>query len=162
MTVDPKTLTRLFRSTPLQQPEDAVGFLLYRVAHRYQREIDRVCAAIDLTHLQFMLLVISGWLARQGDAVTQGELATFSGVHPMQVSNVLKALEAKVYVVRTKMAGDVRVKHVAITPDGVAVVRRALPLVEAAQRRFFGPDQELGVQLHASLRRIVESWGDEP
>lgn len=160
--IDPTVLATIFRSTALQRPQDAVGFLLWRVAHRYQREIDRACLAVDLTHLQWVTLVLSAWLAREGATVMQSDLSNFGSIHPMQVSNVLKALEQKQLVVRPRTASDVRMKAVEITPAGLDILAQTLPLVEAAQRRFFGEDTAAGQELHNALRRIVASWEGEP
>ncbi len=152
--VDKTDLQAIFESSSLKQPEDAVGFLLWRVAHRYQREIDRACAEIELTHLQFVVLVIAAWLGRQPDPVTQTSLAKFSGIHKMQISAVLKALEAKELVERLRGGGDERVKHVRLTTKGVEILCEALPLVEAAQTRFFGSNEQIGTDLHKALRQM--------
>lgn len=156
--IEKTDLQNILESSNIRQPEDAVGFLLWRVAHRYQREIDRACAEVDLTHLQFIVLVIAAWLGREPDPVNQTSLAGFSGIHKMQVSAVLKALEAKGLVARDRGDGDDRVKQVRLTSEGGAILRKALPLVEAAQKRFFGSNNELGSKLHTVLRRIVKSW----
>lgn len=151
-------LEALFEATSLHRPEDAVGFLLWRVAHRYQREIDRACADIDLTHLQFVVLVIAAWLSRSEKVVTQSGLAAFSGIHAMQVSNVLKALEEKTLVSRRRHTLDERSKLIEITTRGLEVLAGALPRIEQAQRSFFGTDLEASEELHTALRRIVGSW----
>lgn len=154
--IDKTDLQAIFKSSNLKQPEDAVGFLLWRVAHHYQREIDRACAEVDLTHLQFVVLVIAAWLGIQSDPVTQTSLATFSGIHKMQISAVLKALEAKEFVERPRGGRDERVKHVRLTTEGVAILYEALPLVDAAQTRFFGSNERIGTDLHKALRQMAE------
>ncbi len=161
MNIDQQALAEMFAITTIQQPEDSIGFLLWRVAHRHQREIDRACAAVDLTHLQFVTLVLSAWLSRSGQPVTQPGLAKFSNIDPMQLSNVLKALEKKALVARPRSESDIRMKRVEVTPTGIEVLSRALPLAAEAQKRFFGPDLELGERLHSALRQIVASWGED-
>ena len=158
MSIDTKALDSLFRSTGLQKPDDAVGFLLWRVAHRYQREIDRVCADVDLTHLQFVVLVIAAWLARGGIPVTQSRLVAFSNIHPMQVSTLLATLDQKGLVTPPRDQADERRKFVEITGGGVEALTQALPLVEAAQVRFFATDAVAGRDLHDALRRMVRDW----
>lgn len=160
MTSDPHALAELFENTRIHQPEDSLGFLLWRVTHRYQREIDRACAEVGLTHLQFVTLVMSAWLGREGEPVTQPGLAEFSTIHPMQLSSVLKALEEKGLVERPRSQADSRAKHAEVTPRGIEVVAHALPLAEAAQQRFFGADAQAREQLQFVLKQIVTSWGD--
>lgn len=160
MSTDSHDLAELFTLTNVHQPEDSVGFLLWRVAHRYQREIDRACAEVDLTHLQFVTLVMSAWLGREGEPVTQPALGEFSTIHPMQLSQVLKALEEKGLVARPRSEADSRAKRVEVTPSGIAVLARALPVVEAAQRRFFGDDVGASEEMQTALQRIVASWDE--
>jgi DNA-binding MarR family transcriptional regulator len=159
MPVDAQALAQLFARAPFPHPTDAPGFLLWRVAHRYQRDIDRACAPVDLTHLQFITLLLSGWLGRTGAVVTQAELATTSGIHPMQLSQVLKTLEQKALVTRPRSPADSRRKEVQLTAAGVQALAQAIPLAEAAQRQFFDrvADQQ---PLHALLQAIG-SWPDE-
>ena len=153
--------TELFALTDVHRPEDSVGFLLWRVAHRYQREIDRACAEVDLTHLQFVALTMSAWLGRDGEAVTQPDLVKFSSIHPMQLSNVLKALEEKGLLARPRSEADSRKKHVEVTPKGSEILARALPLVQAAQSRFFGADPQASEELQPALKRLVANWDED-
>ncbi len=160
MNSDDHDLPELFKLTDVHQPEDSLGFLLWRVAHRYQREIDRACAEVDLTHLQFVALTMSAWLGREGEAVTQPDLARFSSIHPMQLSNVLKALEEKDLLARPRSEADSRKKHVEVTPKGMEILARALPLVQTAQGRFFGSDPQTSEEMQSALKRLVASWSE--
>ncbi len=153
--------TELLALTDVHQPEDSVGFLLWRVAHRYQREIDRACATVDLTHLQFVALTMSAWLGREGEAVTQPDLCRFSSIHPMQLSNVLKALEEKGLLARPRSEADSRKKHVEVTARGNEILARALPLVQAAQSRFFGADAQASEEMQCALKRLVANWNED-
>ena len=137
MGVDPRILSDLFEHETLGAPEKAVGFVLWRVVHRYVREIDRVLAPVELTHLQFTVLALTAWMERSGDPVTQAAVARFGDVHPMQVSQVLKALEAKGMVERSRNAPDTRAKRLETTEAGVAALRRAMPLAIEVQQQFF-------------------------
>lgn len=151
---------KLFTLTDAHQPEDSVGFLLWRAAHRYQREIDRACAEVDLTHLQFVALIMSAWLGREGEPVTQPDLGEFSTIHPMQLSNVLKALEEKGLLARPRSAADSRKKHVEVTSKGTEILARALPLVQAAQQRFFGSDPQVSEEMKSALKRLAANWDE--
>jgi len=154
-------LMKLFATVGVQRPEDAIGYLLWRVAHRHQREIDRALADLDLTHLQFVALVQSAWLAKTGAVVTQPDLAAYSNIHPMQLSNVLKALEAKGLIARPRNPSDARSKLIAVTAAGIAMLEQAIPRAQSLQGSFFGDPQTAGATLHNALRQIVAGWGDE-
>ncbi len=153
----------IFAAAGVQQPEDSIGFLLWRVAHRHQREVDRVLASLDLTHLQFVVLVQTAWLARDGAAVTQAELARYGKVHPMQLSNILKVLEAKNLVERGPAPGSSRCKRVVLTTTAIGLLAEALPRVQGLHHSFFGSGSGSGsaTPLHDSLRQLVAGWRDD-
>lgn len=151
MSSDTETLANLFATVSLGAPENAVGFVLWRVVHRFQREVDRALAELDLTHLQFTVLTMGAWLAKSGEPATQAELARFGDIHPMQVSHMLKALEAKGMIVRAPKPAHALAKVVAITPAGVRTLRQALPVVIDVQRRLFGDEGAPGGTFLATL-----------
>jgi DNA-binding MarR family transcriptional regulator len=155
--MDKAAINRMFDTVSLGAPENAVGFVLWRVFHRYQREIDRALEALDLTHLQFTTLTLVAWLGRSGDAVTQAALSRFGDIHPMQVSLMLKALEQKRWVLRVTSDVDVRAKHVELTARGLTVLRKALPVVIDVQQRMFGDDGAKGGRLLELLLRIDQA-----
>jgi DNA-binding MarR family transcriptional regulator len=154
-------ITELFATAKMQRPEDAIGCLLWRVAHRHQREMDRAMADIDLTHLQFVALVQTAWLGRDGATVTQPDLAALSNIHPMQLSNLLKALAEKSLIERPRSPTDSRIKLVVLTTAGIAALTAAMPRASAHQQRFFD-DVPKASPLREALRQIVASWGDDP
>lgn len=157
MSSDTRAITDLFATVSLGAPENAVGFVLWRLVHRYQREIDRALVGLDLTHLQFTTLTLVAWLARSGEPATQSELARFGDIHPMQVSHMLKALDAKGLVVRTPSLTNALAKSVEITPVGLSALRQALPLAIDVQRRLFGDEGRPGGRLLTALLRVEEN-----
>ena len=160
MTNDATTIGDLFATAALGSPERAVGFVLWRVLHRYVREADRVLADLDLTHLQFQTLALAAWLGQTGEPVTQVELARAGDIGTMQVSHMMKALESKGWVRRARSASDVRAKNVELSPAGIAVLHRAFPLMVEVQRDLFGTDGAPGGRLLDALHRAESSAAD--
>lgn len=154
MRSDARAITDLFEKVSLGAPEKAVGFVMWRVMHRYIREIDRCLKPLDLTHLQFTTLALAAWMARAGEAPNQSELARFGDIHPMQVSTILKALEHKRMILRTPAADNALAKRVSITGSGLDTLRNALPLVIDVQEKLFGPEGRAGGSLLGLLVRI--------
>lgn len=154
-------LADIFAASQVSEPEDTIGFLLWRVAHRYQREVDRVLATLDVSHLQFVILIQAGWLGRLGDTVTQPGLAHFSKIHPMQLSSVLKKLEAKKLIERPRCQVDSRAKRIIVTKAAMALLAVALPRVRALQDTFFGSDRIFSADLHTRLRKLILSWDSQ-
>ena len=154
MSSDARVLAEMFETVSLGAPQNAVGFVMWRVMHRYVREVDQVLKPLDLTHLQFTTLTLVAWIARTGHTANQSELARFGDIHPMQVSNVLKVLEQKGMIERTPSPGNALAKQVAITLVGIAAVRSALPPVIEVQERLFGEEGRPGSSLLKLLVRI--------
>jgi DNA-binding MarR family transcriptional regulator len=149
-----RDITELFETVSLGAPRNAVGFVMWRVMHRYQRNVDHALRTADLTHLQFIVLALVAWMSREGESATQSELARFGEIHPMQLSNVLKALELKRLVRRKPAQRNALAKSVELTPVGLAALRIALPLVIGVQRALFGAEGLPGGRLLEALVRI--------
>lgn len=147
-------IRQMFETVSLGAPENAVGFVLWRIVARYQREIDQTLGEIDLTHLQFVTLALAAWFGRSGKPVNQAELARFGGIHPMQISHMLKALEAKSFISRQRSSSDTRAKQITVTRDGLKVLRQALPRVIEVQGRLFGDEGRPGGSLLATLLNL--------
>lgn len=154
MSNDARAIKELFATASLGPPENAVGLVLWRLVHRYQREADRGLASFDLTMLQFMTLIMAAWLGRSGEAVRQSDIARSSDIHPMQVSQMLKTLEGKGLVARQRSLSDVRAKHVEVTPAGLSALRRTLPIMIDVQQRLFGEEGRPGGSLLEALVRL--------
>ena len=144
----------MFDDVSLGAPENAVGFVIWRIAARYQREVDRSLAFLNLTNLQFITLALVTWFNREGEPVTQIELARSAGIHPMQVSQTLKSLETKKMILRRRSKADTRAKRVEVTSAGFQVLQTALPEVIAVQRRLFGETGHPGGSLLKELIRV--------
>ena len=95
------------------------------------------------------------WLARTG-APTQAEVAREAEMHPMQVSLMLKALEAKGMLRRKTSSRRATAKEVELTEQGLDALSTALPLAIAVQRQMFGDAGEDGGELLTQLRRVEE------
>ena len=152
--MDVEAIRALFAEASLGGPDKAVGFVLWRVMHRYQRAVERALAPHELTHLQFTTLAMTAWMCRSGDFVTQAELAREADIHPMQISLMLKALESKGMVARRPSTTDTRTRLVGITPAGIKALRTALPIIVELQQQMFGNAGAPGGALLNALRSI--------
>ncbi len=153
MALQKDALRRMFEEVSLGAPENAIGFILWRITSRYQREMDRALVAVDLSHLQFVTLALVGWFERSGTVATQIELSRFGGIHPMQLSQMLKTLEAKQFIVRRRDTADSRAKQVALTRKGFGTLRKALPQAIKVQSRLFG---ETGAKGSVLLKELLQ------
>ena len=90
-----------------------------------------------LTHVQFVLLASAWWLETTGEPPSQRELAEHAGTDPMMTSQVVRTLERDGRLWRAPDAHDARVRRLALTDAGRALLEEALPAVEAADAAFF-------------------------
>jgi len=146
-----KAIRQILEDVSLGSPDNAIGFVLWRIVSRYQREMDRALAPIDLTNLQFVTLALAAWFEQAGQPASQAELARFGGIHPMQISYMLKTLESKGFIMRERSASDTRAKCVSLTRTGLGTLRLALPRAVEVQGRLFGEEGRPGGGLLAIL-----------
>lgn len=118
-------------------PEESPGFLLWQVSNLWRRQIEAVLATLGLTHAQFVILASVGWLTREGNQVTQVELARHCGIDVTMTSQVLRTLERNGYIERKQREGDERSKLPFVTEKGSKIIAQAIPLVEAVDDEFF-------------------------
>lgn len=138
MPIERTELQDMFATASLGSPRQAIGFVLWRVTHRFERDLEQALRPLDLTHLQFTLLALVAWTQKQGGIPTQAELARAGDIHVMQVSNVLKALERKALISRSVAEGNVTAKSVTLTAEGLERLRGAFPIAINVQHRLFG------------------------
>jgi DNA-binding MarR family transcriptional regulator len=117
----------------VQTAEQSSGYLFWKVSALWQRGIRELLEPLDLTHTQFVLLASLRWLGSSN----QVDLSRHTGCDVMTVSAVVRTLAAKGRIEREEDERDKRAKILRITAKGRAVVDKAVPLVEAFDRRFF-------------------------
>src|SRR5215468_8364647 len=84
------------------------GYLLWRVATKWRAAVDRAVAPLGLTHAQYSVLASLYGLSRTGSRPSQRELADFTGLEPIFVSKLVRALEASGILVRDEHPSDPR------------------------------------------------------
>lgn len=144
------------KTTRFKGPEQSPGFLLWQVSTLWRRQVEAALATLELTHPQFVLLASLGWLLRHGKSVTQVELARHCGTDITMTSQVLRALERKGLIERKQQEGNERSKFPYLTSDGIKLIEKAIPLVEAVDTNFFkklGDNQTTYVKL---LQCLIE------
>lgn len=92
-------------------------------------------AAFDLTPVQFAALAT---IARQPE-MDQRTLARTIGFDTSTIGGVIDRLERRALVQRNPSAEDRRVRRLTVTPDGAALLARALPAMQKAQKRILAP-----------------------
>lgn len=156
-------LREIYARSHFERPENAIGFWMWRAAHQYQRVFDRAMEPLQLTHLQFVILAVCGWITEvktdPAPGATQREIAEVASVHFAQVSAVLKTLEQKKLIVQRRDKDDTRRRSVTLTFAGVKKVAEAVPIARSLQQRLFGPMEEQK-RTRSFLENIVKTLED--
>lgn len=154
---DPATVDRSASrglATEFADASESPGLSLWQVTNRWQATLRAALKPFGLTHVQFVLLASLTYLDADGP-VTQKQLADHTSCDAMMTSQVLRALEAQGLVVREPHPTDGRARALVVTPAGQELANRAVAVVEAADRDFFGPVGADVARLNALLRRLV-------
>lgn len=126
-------------------PDESPGFLLWRVASEWQRLQRKALDGIGITHPQFVLLAGIRSLESSESPVTQAALARFVHMDEMVTSQVLRGLESRGLLIRSRHPDDNRSKCLNLAPAGAKLLRLAVPLVENVDGIFFSlSDKQLG------------------
>ena len=101
--------------------DNQVCFPLYSAANAMVRAYRPLLDALDLTYLQYMVLMLL-WEEQQMNVKALGERL---GLDSGTLTPLLKRLDAKGLVTRARDPGDERVRLISITQAGQALRRKA-------------------------------------
>jgi MarR family transcriptional regulator, organic hydroperoxide resistance regulator len=105
------------------------GFLVWRLSLKWRAAVDRTVAPLGLTHAQYSLLASLFGMTQAGQTPSQRELADQTGLEPIYVSKLARALERDGLVARADNPADSRAVVLTITPRGKQVIEQAIAKV---------------------------------
>jgi DNA-binding MarR family transcriptional regulator len=114
-------------ATPRRTP--TVGALVWRLSLKWRAAVDRAVAPLGLTHGQYSLLGSLQGMAETGLQPSQRELADHTGLEPLHVSKLIRALEREGLVERAGNPNDTRAVLLRPTSQGTKVVKEAITIV---------------------------------
>jgi DNA-binding MarR family transcriptional regulator len=133
----------------------STGFLVWHLSLRWQLQLSRALAHLDITHTDYAVLASLHGLAASGVQPNQRELADVSGLEPMYVSRLVRALQRAGLVARSRRPADPRAYELSLTPRGIAVVTAARRIVVDLEARRLaalgGAGSERTAQFKAAL-----------
>ncbi|MFH8798561.1 MarR family winged helix-turn-helix transcriptional regulator [Streptomyces sp. NPDC017936] len=150
------------------------GYLVWRLSTKWRVAVDRAVAPLGLTHAQYSLVASLHGMQRGGERPSQRRLADHTGLEPLYVSKLARALESAGLVERTRDPRDPRAVQLALTERGRDVTRRAITVVQGLLEQLLeplgGPDSprartftsELAALLDAPLDPFGENETEQP
>jgi MarR family transcriptional regulator, organic hydroperoxide resistance regulator len=139
-----------------------VGFLIWLVSTRWRAATDRALAPLGLTHAQYSVLAPLYGMSAGGARPSQRELADFTGLDPVYISKLVRALEREGFVTRAVKAGDPRAVELALTERGMTAVREGIQVVTAMRDRLTRPLGGNDGAQTAELARLLLELVDVP
>ncbi|MEU7603789.1 MarR family transcriptional regulator [Streptomyces sp. NPDC040724] len=150
------------------------GFLVWRLSMKWRVAVDRAVAPLGLTHAQYALVASLYGMGRSGLRPSQRQLADHTGLEPLYVSKLARALEAAGLVARTRDPDDPRAVQLSLTEQGSDVARRAVKVVQGLLDQLLEPlggqdgprtrqfTRELATLLDAPLDPYTENDEEQP
>jgi DNA-binding MarR family transcriptional regulator len=142
-------------SRPTEHP--TTGYLLWRLTTKLRAAVDRVLGPLGLTHAQYTLLASLYGFSRTGSQPSQRELADWTGLEPIFVSKLARALEQAGLIERTRHPADPRAVQLRLTEQGADVAQRAIAIVHTFQEEFTAPIGGTQSQRNRDLVRTLQT-----
>ena len=142
-------------SRPTEHP--TTGYLLWRLTTKLRAAVDRILAPLGLTHAQYSLLASLYGFSRTGAQPSQRELADWTGLEPIFVSKLARALEQAGLIDRTEHPADPRAVQLRLTGHGTDIAERAIAIVHTFQEEFTAPIGGTNSQRNRDLARTLQT-----
>ncbi len=133
------------------------GFLIRRMHQIHLALFAEECSAFDITPVQYSIMTVA---SAQPD-LDQAQLAYEVGVDRATLANVVARLESKGLVRRRLLNSDKRVKLVALSPRGSALLDKMFSAVQRAHDRTIETlSREDRSKLMELLTKLVDAQND--
>lgn len=149
------------RETVLHIRDTCLCLAAQRAARRLARRFDAALRPFGLTNGQFSLMVA----LNQPEPPPMGRLAPFLGMDPSTLTAAVKPLERRGLLQVEPDPEDRRSRRLRITPEGVALLHRAVEVwraEHAALEAALPPDLPHGLRLGLTAVAAVPEAGPRP
>ncbi|MFF5707397.1 MarR family winged helix-turn-helix transcriptional regulator [Streptomyces sp. NPDC012794] len=115
------------------------GYLVWRLSMKWRVAVDRAVAPLGMTHAQYALMASLHGMSRSKQRPSQRQLADHTGLEPLYVSKLARALETSGLVARSRDPDDPRAMQLSLTEQGLDVTRRAITVVQGLLDQLLEP-----------------------
>ena len=136
------------------------GFLVWRLSLKWRTAVDRALSPLGLTHAQYSLLASLSAMEESVPRPSQRRLADHTGLEPLYVSKLARALESAGLIRREPDPADSRAVQLTLTDRGAEVTGRAIVVVRELVDRLLEPLGGLGGEGTAAFARELTALLD--
>lgn len=133
------------------------GYFVWRLSLKWRSAVDRALAPLGLTHAQYTVLGSLYGFSRSSARPSQRELADRSGLEPMFVSKLVRAMERAGILERAGNPTDPRAVQVTLTRRGEQVAGEAVARVGALHDELMAPLGGAGSPDHLRLLEALKT-----
>lgn len=138
-----------------RRDKESLGYLLMQVSFLKQRLVNAALKELNITYVQFVILAGILELGEDGQVVTQQTIADRRRLDKAMVSNVVKTLLNKGYLIRRAHPDDRRAFTLELTPPGWEKALKGKTIARDIDTNFFaGIDQ---AEFRESLTKLLEN-----
>ncbi|PPK67040.1 MarR family transcriptional regulator [Actinokineospora auranticolor] len=145
----------------MSTPGTPVSGLVWRLSTRWRTRIDRAITPLGLTHAQYAVVAPLLSMQRSGTRPSQRELADFTGLEPLYISKLARALERAGLVERVDNPRDSRAVLLSLTERGRDIAEQAVDRVLRLQGELTAPlggtDDPRTLALVRALRTLLDT-----
>ena len=132
--------------------DSQICFPLYAASREVNKQYHPFLTELNLTYTQYLVMLVL-W---EKTPLSEKEMGIRLHLDSGTLTPVLKSLEAKGFIVRSRSREDERVVCVVLTEEGAAIKEKAAHIPEAIRAAVPLSDEEAAV-LRSLLRKILES-----
>ena len=137
------------------------GALVWHLSLRWRAGVDRALAHLGLTHAQYSVLAPLHSLVRAGERPSQRELAEQTGLQPIYISKLVRALERSGFVSSERDTRDARAVRLDLTKEGHRTALQAKEIVRHLDhentRALGGEGGREIAELHRALVALLDA-----
>lgn len=141
----------------MSNPTKLTGYHLWLSTQYRQKSLNRILKEFNLTHAQYIIMqyLSRADLKKKLSWLSQNKIAKELDLDPMMISNVLRLLEKKWYIVRKKSTSWVVSNSLWLSKIGHDLITKAHNVVLKLEEKMF--DDDSAKKLKKCFKKIVES-----
>jgi len=141
----------------MSNPTKLTGYHLWLSTQYRQKSLNRALKEFDLTHAQYMIMqyLSRADLKKKLSWLSQNKIAQEMNLDPMMISNVLRLLEKKWYIIRKQSKTGVVSNSLWLSKIGHDLITKAHKVVERLEDQLFAEDNVK--KLKKCFKKIVDS-----